>query len=201
MSEKNKFFYINLFTNFSETSYNIFNYFLITPPMKAMDVFWESLLDIGCAMAYYFPELQKRVKNVEGIDISSKAIEVAHERGFTNTKVADIMNYTADKTYDTLTLVWNNLSIWGDIAGTHKLIGILKNLLKKDGKMLCIFRKIEEEYFISSLCIEFNGLVSEPFQWIRIRLDLLSKLLLEHGLKVKILAENDYGYCLEIRNK
>ncbi|MDD5769741.1 MAG: methyltransferase domain-containing protein [Candidatus Gracilibacteria bacterium] len=159
----------------------------------------KSLLDIGCATGYYFPEIEKRVENFEGIDISKKAILVAQERGYKNVKVADIMNYKTNKKYDILTLVGNNLSIGGTIEGTHKLIEILKGLLNNNGKMLCIFRKIEEEYFISKIRLEYKSIISEPFYWIRIRIDLLENILNEHGLKLKILDENDYGYCLEIK--
>lgn len=163
------------------------------------NISWKSLLDIWCATWYYFPEIEKRVENFEWIDISKKAILVAQERWYKNVKVADIMNYKTNKKYDILTLVWNNLSIWWTIEWTHKLIEILKWLLNNNWKMLCIFRKIEEEYFISKIRLEYKSIISEPFYWIRIRIDLLENILNEHWLKLKILDENDYWYCLEIK--
>ena len=105
------------------------------------NISWESLLDIWCATWYYFPEIEKKIKNFKWIDISSKAIQVAKERGYQNVEVADIMNYKTAKKYDVLTLVWNNLSIWWTIEWTHKLLEILKSLLNKNWKILCIFRK------------------------------------------------------------
>lgn len=163
------------------------------------NISWNSLLDIWCATWYYFPIIAKKIKDFEWIDISQKAILVAKEKWYKNVSVADIMNYKTSKTYDVLTLVWNNLSIWWSIEWTHKLLKILKSLLNKNWKILCIFRKIEEEYFISKIRLEYKGIISEPFYWIRIRIDLLEKILKEEWLKLNILSENDYWYCLEIK--
>lgn len=163
------------------------------------NISWETLLDIWCATWYYFPEIEKRIKNFKWIDISSKAIQIAKERGYLNIEVADIMNYKSGEKYDVLTLVWNNLSIWWSIEWTHKLLEILKSLLNKNWKILCIFRKIDEEIFLSKIRLEYKWIISEPFYWIRIRIDKLKSMLLEHNLTVTILSENDYWYCLEIK--
>lgn len=163
------------------------------------NISWETLLDIWCATWYYFPEIEKKITNFEWIDISKKAIQVAKEKWYKNVSVADIMNYTTNKKYDVLTLVWNNLSIWWSIEWTHTLIEILLWLLNKSWKILCIFKKIEEKYFISKIRLEYKWIISEPFYWIRIRLDVLEKMLNEHWLKLKVLDENDYWYCLEIK--
>ncbi|MDD3646846.1 MAG: methyltransferase domain-containing protein [Candidatus Gracilibacteria bacterium] len=160
----------------------------------------NNLLDIGCATAYYFPILSEKVKNIEGIDISSLAIKTAHEKGYKNTKVLDIMNEDINKKYDIITLMGNNLSIGGDIEGTKKLISKLKKILSENGKILSIFKKEDDEdYFILEFICEYNGKKSESFKWIRINLNYLEKLLNEQGLKLKVLSENDYGSCLEIK--
>ncbi len=108
------------------------------------------------------------------------------------------MNYNSNKKYDIINLIWNNLSIWWDIEWTHKLLDILKWLLKINWKILCTFKKSEEKYFIWKMCIEYDWKVSESFKWIRIHLDYLEELLEEHSLKLKILWEDEYWYCLEI---
>ena len=68
------------------------NWFDIIEKVLFKNAIWNNLLDIWCATAYYFPILEKKVKNIEGIDISSKTIQVAHKKWHKNTKVLDIMN-------------------------------------------------------------------------------------------------------------
>ena len=165
------------------------------------NVVWNNLLDIWCATAYYFPILEKKVKNIEWIDISSKAIQVAHEKWHKNTKVLDIMNDNINKKYDIITLLWNNLSIWWDIDWTNRLISKLKDLLEDNWKILSIFKKEEDDdYFIWELKSKYDKKVSEPFKWIRIDLKHLENLLNKQSLTHRVLSENDYWSCLEIRH-
>jgi len=164
------------------------------------NVSWNNLLDIWCATAYYFPILKEKVDKIEWIDISSKAIKVAHKKWHTNTKVLDIMSENINKKYDIITLMWSNLSIWWDIEWTKKLISKLKNILNENWKILCIFKKEEDSnYFIWEFKCEYNWKVSKSFKWIRINLNFLEKLLNEKWLKLKVLSENDYWSCLEIK--
>nr|MDD3720504.1 class I SAM-dependent methyltransferase [Candidatus Gracilibacteria bacterium] len=158
------------------------------------------VLDIGCGTAFYFPLIQKNANNVEGIDISEYAIKVAIERGIKNVKQSDIFLEKIHKKYDIITLLGNNLSIGGDIEGTNKFLSIIKSLLKKDGKILSILKKEEDEdYFIGEFFCEYNGKTSENFKWIRFNINFLKGLLNKNGLKLNILGENNYGYCLEIK--
>lgn len=124
---------------------------------------WWKLLDIWCACGTYIPILEKLADSVEAIDISEKNIQVARERWYINAHVWDIMNYKTDIKYDILTLIWNNLSIGWDIPWTHKLLDILKWLLKENWKILCTFKKTEEKYFIWKMSIEYNKIISDPF--------------------------------------
>lgn len=163
------------------------------------NVSWNNLLDVWCASAYYFPILEKKIKNVEWIDVSEMAIKTAHEIWHKNTKVVDIFSETIDKKYDVITLLWNNLSIWWDIEWTKKLISILKSILEKDWKILAIFKAEEDDdYFIWEFECEYNRKTSEPFKWIRINIKYLENMLNEQWLKLKVLSKNDYWYCLEI---
>ncbi len=165
------------------------------------NVSWTNLLDIWCATAYYFPILEKKVKNIEWIDISSIAIKTAWKKWHKNTKVLDIMNEKINKKYDIITLMWNNLSIWWDIEWTKKLIWKLKDLLDTNWKILSIFKKEEDsDYFIWEFKCEYDWKISKPFKWIRINLNYLEKLLNEQWLKLKVLSENDYWSCLEIKH-
>ena len=158
------------------------------------------MLDIWCATAYYFPILEKKVKHIEWIDISENALKVAKENWYTNVRVVDIMNENINKVYDIITLMWNNLSIWWDLDWTNKLIWKLKNLLSKDWKILAIFKKEEENnFFIWEFRCEYNWKISDSFKWIRINLAYLEKMLNKQWLTHKVLKENDYWSCLEIK--
>lgn len=159
-----------------------------------------NILDIWSATGYYFPYLSDNIENIKWVEISQDAIDIAYKMWYYVEK-CDIMNDKLYWKYDTITLLWNNLSLWWDIKSTKKLIWILKNLLKKDWKILAIFKKEEDEkYFIWEFCVEYKKQLLEPFKWIRININYLDWILKEFWLNMKILSENDYWYCLEIKN-
>lgn len=164
------------------------------------NVVWENVLDIWCWTAFYFPLLQEKSKNVEWIDISKLAIKVAKEMWNKNVRVENIFDNKINKKYDIITLLWNNLSIWWDVDWTKKFLNILKSLLSKNWKILSFLKKEEDEdYFIGEFYCEYNNKKSNTFKWIRFNIDFLRSLLDSQWLNVKILKENNYGYCLEIK--
>jgi SAM-dependent methyltransferase len=165
------------------------------------NVSWKKLLDIWCATAYYFPILERKVQNIRWIDISEKAIQVAREFWNINVEVGDILNWYIIEKYDIITLVWNNLSIWWDVEWSEKYFKILKNTLAPNWKILAVFMRLEEkDYFLWKFVCEYNWEKSLPFNWIRMSLNFLRSLLHNTWLSVKVLAEDDYGYCLEIKH-
>lgn len=166
------------------------------------NISWESLLDIWCATAYYFSIIGKKIKNFKWIDISKLALQVAIEKWITNVELCNIMDNKIKEKFDVITLMWNNLSIWWDIEWTKKYFKILKNILKAGGKILSIFMNLKnEDYFVWEFVCEYNWKRSNAFKWIRINIDYLKKLLNEAWLKLSVLGEDDYGYCLEVRHK
>ena len=159
----------------------------------------ENLLDIWCWTAFYFPLLEKYSENVEWIDISKLAIKVATEKWIKNVRCENIFDKNIHKQFDTITLLWNNLSIWWDVNWTKEFLLILKSILKNNWKILCILKKEEDDnYFVWEFFCEYNNKRSETFKWIRFNINFLNSLLKENSLKMKILNENDYWYCLEI---
>jgi SAM-dependent methyltransferase len=166
------------------------------------NVEWADVLDIWCWTAFYFPLLLKNAKNVEWIDISNYAIKVAIENWIKNVRCENIFDKNIQKKYNTITLLWNNLSIWWDIKWTKEFLLILKSILKKDWKILSILKKEDDEdYFVWEFSCEYDGKKSNSFKWIRFNINFLILLLKEEWLKLKILKENNYWYCLEIKKK
>jgi len=166
------------------------------------NVKWKNILDVGCGTAFYFPLLQNNSNYVEWIDISNLAIKIATEKWIKNVRCEDIFDEKIKKQYETITLLWNNLSIWWDIKWTKKLIWILKSILKKDWKILSILKKENDnDYFIWKFSCKYNGKKSETFKWIRFNIKYLWLLLKKEWLKLKILCKNDYWYCLEIKKQ
>jgi SAM-dependent methyltransferase len=160
---------------------------------------WKNILDIGCWTAFYFPLF--KWYNIEWIDISELAIKVSKENWIKNVRCENIFDKKINKKYDTITLLGNNLSIWWDINWTKEFLSILKKILKKDWKILSIIKKEEKnKYYIGEFICEYNGIKSNSFKWIRFDINFLRELLKNFWLKLKILKENEYGYCLEIKN-
>ncbi len=162
---------------------------------------WKKLLDIGSATWYYFKFLKTDTENVQWTDISPNAILAAKNIWVNNIIEFDVMKNILDDKYDIITLMWNNLSIGGSIPWAKKLIWNLKKMLTDNGRILSVFRKEEDQnYFVSEFQCEYQWQRSDYFNWIRININFLEKILFGFDMRLKILSENDYGYCLEIRN-
>jgi SAM-dependent methyltransferase len=168
---------------------------------------WKSLLDVWCATFPYYRIISSKTENFEGIDVSPLLIEVAEARWFYGARILNIMNWYKtksweEKKFDTITLVSNTISIWWDLEWTRKYLQILKNILKPEWKILANVDKFENwDYYVCEFRCKYGEEISQPFNWIRLNLVFLWKLLNELWLILKILCEDSNGYCLEIKYK
>lgn len=168
---------------------------------KLISLSYGDILDVGCGTGNYIPLLTKRGKTL-GIDISPNIIDVARKNGCKNCKVADVFALPATKKYDTITFLENNLGIGGTVGKTRKLLKKLSKLLKNDGQILAIARRVPNKKFVAvELKPVWKQKVGPKFGWIHLNINFLSSLCDKAGLTLKVLQGNQHSYLLRIVKK
>ena len=159
------------------------------------------ILDIGCGTGNYIPLLARRGR-VIGIDISPTVIDVAKKNGCKKCRVADIFSFPTTKKYDTITFLGNNLGIGGTVNKTRKLLTKLSSLMKNDGQILAIARRVVHKRFVSvQLRPVWKGQVGARFDWIHMSRDFISELCDKTDFRLTVVQGNQHYYLFRIVKK
>ncbi|UCE24223.1 MAG: class I SAM-dependent methyltransferase [Candidatus Zixiibacteriota bacterium] len=168
---------------------------------KLISLAYGDILDVGCGTGNYIPLMSKRGR-VLGLDRSPKVIDVAKKTGCKNCKVADIFTFSTATKYDTISFLGNNLGIGGTVNKTRKLLKKLSSLLKNDGQILAIGRRVIHKKFVEvQLRPVWKQQIGSRFDWIHISKDFLSDLCEQAGLRLKVLQGNQHYYLFRIVKK
>lgn len=165
---------------------------------KLIALVYGDILDVGCGTGNYLPLMARR-GCVQGIDVSATVISVAKEMGCRTCKVADIFTFETTKRFDTITFLGNGLGIGGTVYKTAKLLRKLSKLLKDDGQILAIGRRVVRGEFVAvQLKPVWKQKVGSSFDWIHISRELLSDLCERTGFRLAVLAGNQHYYLFRI---
>lgn len=198
---RSKFFFEN--EEGKREIYNISRYFRSYKQLSKLEKrlisrAYGNILDIGCATGYYIPELMKKGK-VLGIDISKNNISIARNKDLKNCKVGDIFKFKTEEKFDTIILMENNLGIGENVKGVINLIKIIKKILKKNGQILTIARKIEDKDFvIVRMFPVWQNQKGKGFYWISFNINFLKKICEKEKLKMEITEQNQRHALLKI---
>lgn len=107
----------------------------------------KDVLDIGCAMGSFTKYISDKGLNVDGIDISSKMIDIARKKvPNVNFQVMDMLNLTIDKMYDGIMFINSTIHI-----EKKYMVDLFKNvskLLKNDGVIFIILLEGDGEMYV-----------------------------------------------------
>ncbi|MFW9781976.1 MAG: class I SAM-dependent DNA methyltransferase [Candidatus Heimdallarchaeota archaeon] len=158
---------------------------------RAIPLVRGDILDVGCATGYYVPALT-HYGNVDAIDISEEAIEIAKEKGIKECHVADIFKYNPMIRYDTITLFENNIGLAGTLRKTNKMFRILAKLLKDEGYIIAIIRHIDykKRFYSSKYKVVWKGKIRKGFRWFYFNINYLPKFFSKFDLEMEILDKD-----------
>lgn len=126
-----------------------------------------------------------------GIDISDRIVQFARERGIVNCFVGDVFRYKFNTTYDTITLVGNDIALSGTIYNLRKLLKRLYALLNQGGQVLAIIRHIRTlKYWHVVYIPEYEGQLGPPLKCLFINTNYFVKLSQKHGFSPEIIGNN-----------
>ena len=101
------------------------------------------VLDAGCAAGRHSLYLQKRGLSVTAIDVSSRMVELAHERGVKDVRTADVCSRLPfrDGEFDTVILFGNNLGLGGSVSRFRRMLRELHRITSSRGRILATTRQ------------------------------------------------------------
>ena len=159
------------------------------------------LLDIGAGAGSHALELQRRGLSVTALDISPLAVEVMKARGVQQTIAGDIFQYS-DARYSTLLLLMNGVGLVGNLDGLRRFLRHAESLLLPGGQLLFDSSDVAylyedapmpaEHYYGEITCqYGYKRRKTEPFSWLYVDWNTLSRIAEEEGWKSELLFEDD----------
>lgn len=180
---------------------------------KALRLSNGKILDVGCGSGSHALYLQKKGFNVNAIDISNGAVEVAKKRGVMNAELKSVLGET--ETFDTILLLMNGTGIFQELSQVSKYLKHLKSLLKPNGKILIDSSDIkymyededggywqdmnanyygELDYFLS-----YKGEQEVPMKWLYLDFETLNIACNSVGLQCELILEGEhYDYLAKL---
>jgi SAM-dependent methyltransferase len=174
---------------------------------KALQLTRGKVLDVGCGAGSHSLYLQEKGLEVNGIDISPRAIKACKLRGIKNAKVQNVLDLENDK-FDTILLLMNGTGIFGTLAETSKYLQKLKSLLSPNGQVLIdssdiIYMFDEDEdgskwipadgyYGELIFTISYKNKIEKPFPWLYLDYNTLQNAAFANGLQCELVEEGNH---------
>lgn len=181
----------------------------------ALDLCQGRILDVGAGAGRHSLALQARGFQVTAADISSATVKVMTERGLTNTLAVDIRHWEPEAKFDTALMLMNGIGLVWDLSGLRDFLGHAKGLITKEGQLLLDstdfthFPDFMRSWGAAQLGrgryfgeveyrIEYQGQVSEAYQWLFVDQQTLAEYSLETGWHCQIVYEEEGQYLARL---
>jgi len=185
---------------------------------KALQLCQGSVLDVGAGAGSHSLYLQKKGFEVTALDASQGAIETCRLRGIQHTAQTTIETFSGKK-YDTLLLLMNGIGLAGTLQNLGDFLAHLKKLLRPGGQLILdssnIIYMFEEEvagddhdalatsesyYGEVAFTMCYEGVQSEPFSWLYVDFETLSKVAKQQNLSCELICKGEhYDYLARLR--
>lgn len=166
------------------------------------------ILDVGAGSGCHTLYLQDRGYQVNALDISPGCIQVMTKR-----KIDNILHQSLfalnEKKYDTILMLMNGLGICGNLDGCNLFLQFVKTIIAAGGQILADSTDLrslyDEEELISfddkycgetEFIMQYQNIISDPFNWIYIDFDTLTSLARFNGLQCEQVATGEDGTYL-----
>lgn len=185
---------------------------------KALELCKGKILDIGCGAGNHSLYLQEQGQDVFAMDLSKGAIEVCVQRGVKKAFCEEILQFDLGK-FDTLLLLMNGIGITGKLKNLDRIMNKLKSLLNPYGQILLdssdiiyMFESDEDGgYWVPNdtnyygevdFYMKYKNLKSEPFPWLYIDFNTLSRTAENNNLDCQLICEGEhYDYLARLSLK
>lgn len=165
-----------------------------------------TILDVGCGAGSHSLWLQEKGFQVNAIDISAGAIEVARARGVQKAEQIHILAISEEK-FDTILVLMNGTGIFETVEKTNKYLQHLKSILNLNGQILIdssdlqymydrnddgsIWVPQERYYGELEFTMSYKGETTPIFPWLYLHEALCKQLAEANGLTFEILKRGE----------
>ena len=107
------------------------------PPIEvtALEHCRGNVLDIGAGSGLHSLFLESVGGNVTALDISPEAADIMIQRGLSDVRCADILDFDGGP-FDTLLMLGHGIGIVGDLPGLKRFLARARRLIRDDGQLL-----------------------------------------------------------------
>ncbi|GGC21847.1 methyltransferase [Parapedobacter defluvii] len=159
------------------------------------------ILDVGAGVGSHALYLQEQGVDVTALEFSPGACAVMHKRGVQKVLQQDFFNCDTGQ-YDTLLFLMNGIGLAGTIAGLSTLLRHCRSLLRQGGQLLFDSSDISYLYADGSVekphgyqgeiryQYEYKGETGEPFNWLFIDQEMLTRIARTEGWVVQVVFED-----------
>ncbi len=185
---------------------------------EALKICKGKVLDIGAGVGPHSLELQKLGMNVFSIDVSQHVCNIMKKRGLKNVECMSFYEFCDNNPgkFDTILLIGRSIGFVETLNGLRKFLNHCKSLLNKNGNIIfdssdirhtakpihLAYQKnnIDKGRYLGEirLRMEYKGLLGDYFQILHVDPDILSKIVLESGLKYEFVIKEESSYLVRI---
>ena len=164
------------------------------------------ILDIGAGAGSHSLYLKEKGMDVSTLDISERACRVMNDRGLKNVFHENIFQFKGGK-YDSILMMMNGIGLCGTLDGLDLFFSKLDGLLNPGGQLIMdssnlsyLFGEEENEIRINSakkyygeieFQMEYLEIMADPFSWLFVHFEELSRHAAKFNFKSEILYKGD----------
>ena len=172
------------------------------------------ILDVGAGSGCHSLYLQRKGENVDALDISPGCLQVMAERGVENLLHQNLFSLS-EKKYDTVLMLMNGLGICETLDGCNLFLQFVKTILAEGGQVIADSTDLQSLFDASELqanevnycgetefIMQYQTITSDPFNWIYIDFETLTRLAGYNSLKCEQVATTEESrYLVRISNE
>ncbi len=164
------------------------------------------VLDIGAGAGSHSLYLQEKGMDVSSIDLSEGACRVMKDRGLKKVFHEDLFQFQSGK-YDSILMMMNGIGVCGTLDGLDMFLSKLDGLLNPGGQLIMdssnlsyLFGEEERDIQTNSskkyygeieFQMEYLDIMADPFSWLFVHFEELSRHAAIFNFKSKILYKGD----------
>lgn len=180
---------------------------------KALQMAKGKTLDVGCGAGSHSLYLQEKGIQVNAIDVSKGAVEVAKLRGVHQVELKDILDET--EPFDTILLLMNGTGIFQEVSQVTRYLTHIKSLLNSDGQLLIdssdinymyedddggFWQDLHANYYGElDFYLSYKGEDEVPMKWLYLDFDTLKMACETVGLQCELVMNGEhYDYLAKV---
>jgi SAM-dependent methyltransferase len=176
------------------------------------------ILDVGAGAGCHSLYLQNNKFDVTALETSTLCCDVMSKQKIRKVINSDILSFNNEK-YDTILLMMNGIGIAGTLSGLNTLLGHLKTLLNKSGRIILessdliyLFEQEDGTFMVDinashyygeiDYLLKYQNVTGKPFSWLFADHVILTDIAEQNGLKTSIIEYGPhYDYLAQLTIK